>query len=233
MPVTFWRFASTCSVRPHFSRAVKESAGNHDTKDFNLSEQVDKKEERRKKAAGGGKGGGGTQGREGKTKATKKKTGGNKRGGRRDSYPDSDEDEPQFLSSKKNNAVKSHKHTHDAFVFMDVPMVEAALRDVTILQEAYDELFEALAIQIHPTLAKLYNETVSELYRSSLTASLQNKRKSHVEFQEKTSALVESIRLFEKGLSSFSDPNGKNNELCKSFLRQVIIHIRNEYLKYK
>ena len=155
-------------------------------------------------------GGGGTQGREGKTKSTKKKGGGNKRGGRRESF-DSDDEDDQFTGSKKNNLVaKAQKQQiNDALIFMNVEEVEVALRNVSLLQEAHDELFEALALHIHPALSKLYNETVSELYRSSLTASLQKKRKSHVEFQEKTSALVESIRLFEKGISAFEDPSGK------------------------
>merc|ERR1712150_68246 len=124
--------------------------------------------------------------------------GGNKRGGRRDSI-ESDEEESNL--SRKNN-TKNEKAVHDALTFMSVSDVESTLKNISVLQEACDELFEALAVQIHPTLSKLYNEMVSDLYRSSLTASLQKKKKSHVEFQEKTIALIESIRLFEKGISS-------------------------------
>ena len=217
-----------------YGKAIKETAMSPDsTFDYSLSDQVDKKEERRKKAAGGGKGGGGTQGREGKTKSTKKKAGGNKRGGRRDSF-ESDEEESN-MHSKKNNA-KLAKPFHDALMFMTVSNVEAALKDISILQEACDELFQALSHQIHPTLSKIYNETVSELYRSSLTASLQKKKKSHVEFQEKTSALVESIRLFEKGLSSFEDNADKTalekylvKSLCSELVNGIFLQLASDH----
>jgi hypothetical protein len=216
-----------------YGKAIKETAMSPDcTFDYSLSDQVDKKEERRKKAAGGSKGGG-TQGREGKTKSTKKKAGGNKRGGRRDSF-DSDDEECN-MHYKKNNA-KSVKPFHDALMFMTVSDVEAALKDISILQEAYDELFQALSLQIHPTLSKMYNEAVSDLYRSSLTASLQKKKKSHVEFQEKTSALVESIRLFDKGLSSFEDNADKTalekyliKSLCSELVNGIFLQLASDH----
>ena len=205
-----------------YGKAIKENATNQDSKfDYSTSEQVDKKEERRKKAAGGSKGGG-TQGREGKTKSTKKKGGGNKRGGRRDSFDSDDED---LNANSKKGSNKTDKAANDALVFMSVGEVETALKNISVLQDACDELFEAIAVQIHPSLSKLYNETVSDLYRSSLTASLQKKKKSHVEFQEKTTALVESIRLFEKGLSSFPDENDKSaieKYLIKSLCTELV-----------
>ena len=205
-----------------YGKAIKEHATNNDSKfDYSLSEQVDKKEERRKKAAGGSKGGG-TQGREGKTKSTKKKGGGNKRGGRRDSF---DSDDEEFSTHAKKGNTKSEKSSNSALMFMTVSEVEAALKNISVLQDACDELFEAIAIQIQPTLSKLYNETVSDIYRSSLTASLQKKKKSHVEFQEKTTALVDSIRLFEKGLSSFEDGSDKSaleKYLIKSLCTELV-----------
>ena len=211
-----------------YGKAIKENTTNQDSKfDYSTSEQVDKKEERRKKAAGGSKGGG-TQGREGKTKSTKKKGGGNKRGGRRDSF---DSDEEEFNASSKKGSNKSEKATNNALMFMTVGEVEEALRNISVLQDACDELFEAIAIQIHPTLSKLYNETVSDVYRSSLTASLQKKKKSHVEFQEKTTALVDSIRLFEKGLSSFDDANDKSaieKYLIKSLCTELVNGVFNQ-----
>ena len=215
-----------------YGKAIKETAGGQETKfDYSLADQIDKKEERRKKAAGGSKGGG-TQGREGKTKSTKKKGGGNKRGGRRDSI-ESDEEESNV--SRKNN-TKNEKAVHDALTFMSVSDVESALKNISVLQEACDELFEALAVQIHPTLSKLYNEMVSDLYRSSLTASLQKKKKSHVEFNEKTMALVESIRLFEKGLSSFEDSSDKSalekyliKSLCSELVNGVFCQLASDH----
>ena len=215
-----------------YGKAIKETATNQDAKvDYSLSEQIDKKEERRKKAAGGSKGGG-TQGREGKTKSTKKKGGGNKRGGRRDSF-DSDDEEFNAHSKKSN---KSEKATNNALMFMTVAEVETALKNISVLQDACDELFEAIAIQIQPSLSKLYNETVSDLYRSSLTASLQKKKKSHVEFQEKTTALVESIRLFEKGLTAFEDDTDKGaiekylmKSLCTELVNGVFYQLANDH----
>merc|ERR1712223_719149 len=131
-----------------YGKAIKENATNQDSKfDYSTPEQVDKKEERRKKAAGGSKGGG-TQGREGRTKSTKKKAGGNKRGGRRDSF---ESDEEEFTSNKKSNA-KTEKPVNKALVFMSVSDVEKSLKDISILQEACEDLFAAIALQIQPTL---------------------------------------------------------------------------------
>ena len=216
-----------------YGKAIKETATNQDAKvDYSLSEQIDKKEERRKKAAGGSKGGG-TQGREGKTKSTKKKGGGNKRGGRRDSFESDDED---FNAHSKKSNIKSEKATNNALMFMTVADVETALKNISVLQDACDELFEAIAIQIQPSLSKLYNETVSDLYRSSLTASLQKKKKSHVEFQEKTTALVESIRLFEKGLVAFENDADKSaiekylmKSLCTELVNGVFYQLANDH----
>ena len=84
------------------------------------------------------------------------------------------------------NNAKSSKPFHDALMFMTVSDVEVALKDISILQDACEELFQALSLQIHPTLSKLYNETVSDLYRSSLTASLQKKKKSGQKTESKT-----------------------------------------------
>ena len=215
-----------------YGKAIKDSVGGQDDKfDFSMTDQVDKKEERRKKAAGGSKGGG-TQGREGKTKSTKKKAGGNKRGGRRDSF---ESDEEEFTSNKKSNA-KTEKPVNEALLFMSVSDVEKSLKDISILQEACEDLFVAIALQIQPTLSKLYNESVSELYRSSLTASLQKKKKSHVEFQEKTIALIETIRLFEKGISSFDDNNDKTafekcliKSLCSELVNGIFHQLASDH----
>jgi len=119
---------------------------------------------------------------------------------------------------------------------MTVADVETALKNISVLQDACDELFEAIAIQIQPSLSKLYNETVSDLYRSSLTASLQKKKKSHVEFQEKTTALVESIRLFEKGLIAFENDADKSaiekylmKSLCTELVNGVFYQLANDH----
>ena len=55
----------------------------------------------------------------------------------------------------------------------------------------------------------MYLAEAEELHRSTVSSSLQKKRKSHAEFQDKALALIDNIRLFDKGLSSVKNPSDK------------------------
>ena len=55
----------------------------------------------------------------------------------------------------------------------------------------------------------MYLAEAEELHRSTVSSSLQKKRKSHAEFQDKALALIDNIRLFDKGLASVKNPSDK------------------------
>ena len=190
-----------------YAKATKDAS---ETVDYQGQEVVDRKEERRKKAAGGAKSGGGTQGREGKTKSTKNKK--NKR-----------DEEPVVVQAPQ---------IPDALKFMDMDDISVALRDVSILQDCADEFVECLAQHLHPSLNSMYLEIASELHRSTVTSSMQKKRKTHVEFQEKTLALIDNIRLFEKGLQALQDPSGLEKyllkSLCSELVNGIFVQVANE-----
>lgn len=206
-----------------YGKATKVAA---ETKDFSASAgvpDVDKKEERRKKAAGGGKAGGGAQGREGKTKSTKNKKA-NKKAAAKDDW-DSDNEEG---GSKSAASVE----TPEALRFMSSDEVRQALAAVSVLQDCHEEFIDALGSHLAPTLNKMYLAAAEELHRSSVSSSIQKKRKTHAEFQERTLALYDNVRLFEKGLGSLKNPGDKSSlekylvkSLCSDLVNGVFVHV--------
>jgi len=93
-----------------------------------------------------------------------------------------------------------------------------ALKDVSVLQDCPEEFVEALGSHLYPTLTKMYLGAAEELHRSSVSSSIQKKRKTHAEFQDKTLALFDNIRLFEKGLGSV-----KHSGLDKPALEKYLV----------
>lgn len=200
-----------------YAQAIKECG---DKMDMSFSDQQsDKKEERRKRAAEG-KGGGGTQGRETKTKSAKKKG-----GGRRHKNEDVSDEEVAAADSASTN-----KRGSPSFEFMSRRQLKERLQCVSGLEDASDSLYEELAAYFHPILGKKFEELMASLHQSAMTASMQSKRKVHVDFQEKTNAVIDSIRLFEKALSSFegSDRSQLEKHLVKTLCGEVV----NDVLQY-
>jgi len=215
-----------------YGKATK--VGKAETKDFAASGEavMDKKEERRKKAAGGAKAGGGTQGREGKTKSTKAKKGGKSGKKSQDQDWDSDNENEHKATSGGHN----EEQVPEALKFMDAEEVVKALGDVSVLQDCPEEFVEALGTHLHPTLTKMYLGAAEELHRSTVSSSIQKKRKTHAEFQDKTLALYDNIRLFEKGLGnvkhmSLDKPAMEKylvKSLCSDLVNGVFLHVASE-----
>jgi hypothetical protein len=197
----------------------QQAGDKYDTSDMNEGKQ-DKKEDRRKKAAEG-KGGGGTQGRETKTKASKKKGGGGKKqrggGGGNDS-----DDESTFTGGQSKKLA--------GLQFMSIEELSDKLSSVTTLQDAPDDLCNELAMSFYPPLSKQFDESMASLFQSTMTASMQSKRRNHVDFQDKINTLVENIRLFEKGTSCFRDD--EKEKLEKYLFKTICSEVVNETLLY-
>ena len=187
-----------------------------------METKYDKKEERRKKAAEG-KAGGGSQGRETKTKSAKNKKGGGKKNKNNADFSD-DEDNQSSSSSKKPASLQ----------FMNVKELSDKLSTVTSLQDAPEELFEELAQQFLPGLNKQFDEEMKTLYQSTMTASMQSKRRGFQEFQDKMNSMVDNIKLFEKGLQSFENENNAadKDKLEKHLLKTLCTDLVNEGLVY-
>ena len=88
---------------------------------------------------------------------------------------------------------------------MNIKELSDKLSTVTSLQDAPEELFEELAQQFLPGLNKQFDEEMKTLYQSTMTASMQSKRRGFQEFQDKMNSMVDNIKLFEKGLQSFEN----------------------------
>ena len=185
-------------------------------------EKLDKKEERRKKAAAG-KGGGGTQGRETKTKSTKKKYGKNKK----DDWDDSDDDDHVEVASSKG---KRKETTVQRIEYLTKHDLEEKISRISLLQECPEELFGELADILYPRLTKKFKDMVTDLYQSSVSASIQGKKKSHGELQEKCNAALSQIRLFEKGVTIFDGNERKNLE--KHLLKTVCTDLTNSLFAF-
>ena len=201
-----------------YANFVKSLQSNEkmDMSDLMESKQ-DKKEERRKKAAEG-KAGGGAQGRETKTKSAKNKKGGNKRQQKNANYDSDDDDQ---VVSKKPTALE----------FMSLKDLSEKLGTITSLQDATEELWEELAQHFRPGLNKQFDEEMKTMHQSSMNASMQNKRRSFQEFQEKINSMVENIKLFEKGLQCFDNDDDKD-KLEKYLLKTLCNDLMNEALSY-
>ena len=158
-----------------------------------------------------GKAGGGSQGRETKTKSAKKK------GNKKQRTPDSDDED---ITIKKPTALE----------FMDVKELSDKLTTVTSLQDATEELCEELAKHFLPNLNRQFDEEMKNLYQSTMTASMHNKRRNFQEFQDKINSMVDNIKLFEKGVQCFE--NEDKDKLDKYLMKTLCNDLLNEALSY-
>ncbi|GAB6026288.1 hypothetical protein CHUAL_012495 [Chamberlinius hualienensis] len=170
-----------------------------------------KKEERRKKAASG-KGASGTQGRETKTKSTKKKY---MKG--RDSDDESDDGK---TAQAKTGEIP----------FMSVSEIEKVIGKLEILEDSPSTLTRALAEILEGPLRQKYQEVARSIFMGSL-ASSSGSKKSHNEVQEKISALLGNINLFDKGIEIFSN-NELKLDLRRHLLRTVCSNVVNILVSY-
>ncbi|KAG8228820.1 hypothetical protein J437_LFUL008316 [Ladona fulva] len=192
----------------------------------------DKREERRKKAAGG-KGGGGVQGRETKTKSTKKKHV-HKRGG-------GESDEEDDLKGGKGTGVgKSGK----GLEFLSLAEVEEKLREIgekenkqpaqaDFLQDASDELLAEIAATLHPSIQRKAEAAAREFLETAVASSAQSRRKAHAELQERLSASLTDVRLYERGAKLIDgNADGSIGTIGKHLLRTICTDITNEIFDY-
>lgn len=184
-------------------------------------EKVDKRDERRKKAAGG-KGGGGTQGRETKTKSTKKKV----RSGR--GGAESDEDENPVPSSRKPSILEIVS-TEDI-----IGIISQEQSFSNLDEEDKTPLLKEIAKHLHVSVNKTALEIAQSVLENTMSNNVGARRKTRNDLQEKLNNLITNIRLFEKGLKSFSTdvvPPAKespHSQLSKYLLKTFCTDVANE-----
>lgn len=184
-------------------------------------DRLDKKEERRKKATAGKLGGGG-QGRQTNTKSVKKKG-----GKKKDDDWDDDEDKIEKKGAKDGKKAAKVKELE----FKKVSEIEDKLREVPALNDCPEELYEELAVYLHEGLCRKYKEVAAEIYKSTLTATLQTKRRSHGDLQEKVNTIFTTIRLCEKGIQEFSSDDHKTS-LSRHLLKTLGGEVVSEMFQY-
>ncbi|XP_071455601.1 E3 UFM1-protein ligase 1 homolog [Hetaerina americana] len=197
----------------------------------------DRREERRKKAAGG-KGGGGTQGRETKTKSTKKKHYGSRRGG---GDSDDEDDEGRGGAGSKGTGVRSNKA---ALEFLSLSEAQEKLQElaeqdnknasqVEFLQDASPELLSEVATFLHPSIQQKAEIAARNFLETAVASSAQSRRKIHAELQERLSALLIDVRLYERGAKLVDGTSdGTVGQLGKHLLRTMCSDIANEIFDY-
>ncbi|XP_046403346.1 E3 UFM1-protein ligase 1 homolog [Ischnura elegans] len=196
----------------------------------------DRREERRKKATGG-KGGGGTQGRETKTKSTKKKHYGGKRGG-----GDSDDDEDEGRGGGKGTSGKANKA---GLEFLRLSEVQEKLQEhgeqenkaasqAEFLQDASPDLISEIASFLHPSIQRKAEAAARNFLETAVASSAQSRRKIHAELQERLSALLTDVRLYERGakLIDNNHDDGSLGQFSKHLLRTMCTDIANEIFDY-
>jgi len=191
-------------------------------------DKSDKKEDRRKKAAGG-KAGGGAQGRETKTKSTKKK-GGKKRD---DDWGD-DSDEEKGKGGGKDGKAGRGEGKAGKKKDLEFKSLEELRQDLTGqagLAECPEEAIAELAAHIQEGLNRTYRELAQSVYHATLAASLQNKRRTHGDLQEKVNLVYTKLRLGEKAVSEFTVEDHKV-ALSKHLLKTIGSEVLEEILLY-
>lgn len=172
-----------------------------------VEEKVDKREERRKKASGG-KSGGGTQGRETKTKSTKKHT----RGGHKQ-----DEDDTVIIEAKKSLEIVSEDEIKENIrVFLE--------------EEGLDVLLDSLTEYLLPKLNEQGLQIAANIFETTTADRTSNRRQTHNELQMKLNELIDSVRLFDKGLKLV--PSDLQIQLVKYLLKTLCTDIATEILNY-
>ncbi|XP_039288056.1 E3 UFM1-protein ligase 1 homolog [Nilaparvata lugens] len=150
-------------------------------------EKFDKRDERRRKAAVG-KGGGGTQGRETKTKSAKKKH-------QKNRVEESDSEDE--VAAKKQEANR----------LLQIISIEEIkpilLREQSFQDEELEDFVSEIAAHILPIVNKSAIAEAQQIFESRVVSDTQSRRKVHSELQEKINALMNDIRLYEKGLKQF------------------------------
>ncbi|XP_028393266.1 E3 UFM1-protein ligase 1 homolog [Dendronephthya gigantea] len=143
------------------------------------SSKQDKKEERRAKASigGGSKGGGGRGAREVKTKKKDKSK----------------------LKAEKQTEEEETKPSNQELQFMTQEEIGTVLTEH--LNETPEELVDELSEYLHRPLMRKYQEVA----RTVFLTSGDQKRKLHVELQDKVTGLYTNIRLFQKGVEKLPD----------------------------
>jgi len=198
-----------------YAAFVKANTQGLDKLDMSELSEMSKKDERRSKAAQG-KAGGGAQGRETKTKAANKSKKG-ARNKKKEAFNDDSDD---------NDDEKNNSHLQ----FMSMNELSKKLSTVNALKEAPEELLDEMAGHFLPSLNKNYEEYLSYLHQSKMTASMQSKRKNFQEFQDKIHSLVENLRLFDKGLQAFDTDEDVKDKLDKYLMKTLAQELMNECL---
>lgn len=187
----------------------------HTTKSEEVASQKDDKKDVRRKKATVGKSGYGTQGREVKTKAVKKKFG---HGKDRAEY-DSEEETPV--------ASKSTEHE-----FMTISEITEELGKLADFSEIPDKLISGVAMALHRPLTQKYMDELKSVFLQTMqaTSSSTTRRRGHAELSDKVSGLWVNAKLFEKGISLFSDD--VQQQLNRHLLRTVCTDITNAIFSY-
>uniref|UniRef100_R4G486 E3 UFM1-protein ligase 1 homolog n=1 Tax=Rhodnius prolixus TaxID=13249 RepID=R4G486_RHOPR len=150
--------------------------------------KVEKREERRRKAAGG-KSGGGTQGRETKTKSVKKK------GHGKEQIAESDSDNEAFIKKEPLGKLEIIK----------VSEVEELLSKTNTDIMDIEGLVAEIAAYLHPILNKEAISLASAAYEKTMISSVGDRRKAHVDLQDKVDLWIMELRLSDRGLKLFND----------------------------
>ena len=98
-----------------------------------------------------------------------------------------------------------------------------------IFQKIYC-LISILAKHFLPNLNRQFDEEMKNLYQSTMTASMHNKRRNFQEFQDKINSMVDNIKLFEKGVQCFE--NEDKDKLEKYLMKTLCSDLLNEALSY-
>lgn len=181
----------------------------------------DKREERRKKAAGG-KAGGGAQGRETKTKSTKK----HQRGSKNKEHEDTEsEDETQSFASNKKKSTKDVQLN-----LVTASDIKKAIK-TTLTNDGLEDLASEIANHYLMQINKYAQNKAQEFYEVSLQKSMQNRKQNHSTLQDKLNNLLNDIRLYEKGLKTFTSTDVQL-QLSKYLLKTLGTDFCNEIAYY-
>ncbi|CAH1391186.1 unnamed protein product [Nezara viridula] len=177
--------------------------------DDNFDSKADKKEERRKKA-GSGKSGGGTQGRETKTKAAPKKKG----------------------RSRKESGGSENEVIDKKLEFFTPEEVEGELSSNKNLEELEDSgVLTDFARHITPLLNKTTYETTARLFEETLVSGASQRRKAHVELENKLENWLLELKLTERSIKLFPFADTQSR-LTASVLRMVGTEVVNAIFSY-
>lgn len=186
----------------------------HKEKEENSS-KAEKREERRRKAAGG-KSGGGTQGRETKTKSMKKKGVHGKE---------------QIAESDSDNEAYIKKELPGKLEIITVSEVEELLSKTDSDIMDIDGLITEIAAHLHPILNKEAINLAGTTYERTMISSLGDRRKAHVDLQDKVDSWIMELRLSDRGLKLFSDKDDQA-KLSSYVIKSIGLQLINAIFTY-